>query len=143
MKIQNNKENTVGIVNDSGYNPQKLTNIGLIHSFDELMDDMFDSFWREPAFLQHRNWRPSEVNEDKENIYLEIELPRFKKEEVKVEVKHKSVLITAKNNRSSFSRAFSLNGVDLEKVECKLENGLLTVILPKSIEAKAKEIIIK
>lgn len=125
----------------AAYNPQ--TSFGVLREMDDFVNRMFDSFWHEPAFLNSRNWRPSEIQEDKDNVYLEIELPRFKREEVKVEVKNRAVSVTAKNNRSSFSRVFGLSGVDYDKIDGKLENGLLTITLPKTPESKSRELALK
>lgn len=125
----------------AAYNPQ--SSFAVLHEMDGFMNAMFDKFWHEPAFLNTRNWRPSDITEDKDNVYIEVELPRFKREEVKVEVKNRALTVTAKNNRSSFTRTFGLSGVDYDKIDGKLENGLLTVTLPKTQEAKAKEIVLK
>ena len=53
---------------------------------------------------------------------------------------------THRNERSSFSfaRTFELPAkVDSERVEARLENGVLTVTLPKAAEAQPKQISVK
>ena len=132
---------TTEAVTPAAYNPQ--SSFAVLHQMDDFVNAMFDNFWREPAFLNTRNWRPSDIHEDKDNVFIEVELPRFKREEVKVEVKNRALTVTAKNSRSSFTRTFGLSGVDYDKIDGKLENGLLTVTLPKTQEAKAKEIVLK
>ena len=104
---------------------------------------MFDSFWNSPSFSFERNWRPTDINEDKDNYYVEVELPGFKKSEINASVTNNILKVSAKNNKSSYLRNFSISGWDLTKIKSRLENGVLYVIVPKTENAKEKEIEIK
>jgi len=110
---------------------------------DVLFDSFHDAFWSDPYFQFTRNWKPTDVTETETNYVVEVELPRFKREEIKVEAVKGTVQVTAKNARSSYVRSFSLQYADYDKAEVKLENGLLTVTVPKKTEAQAKVLEIK
>lgn len=116
---------------------------GLAHSIQDMINQVYQQFWEEPSFLTHRNWRPTEIREDEENFYIEIELPRFKKEQVKVEVKNGGIIVSAKNERSNYVRTFADSRYDTEKLDGKLEDGVLFLTVPKTTTAKSKEIKIR
>jgi HSP20 family protein len=109
----------------------------------QLFDKLHDDFWREPSFQLNRNWRPTEFSETDTQYNIEIELPRFKREDIKIEVTKGIIKISAKNARSSYVREFSLSYSDLNKIESKLEDGVLKITIPKTSEAKTKYIEIK
>ena len=113
------------------------------NGLDNLVDRLFDSFWNSPSFSFERNWRPTDINEDKDNYYVEVELPGFKKSEINASVTNNILKVSAKNNKSSYLRNFSISGWDLTKIKSRLENGVLYVIVPKTENAKEKEIEIK
>jgi HSP20 family protein len=118
----------------------KYTGVSDIFS---LLDSLHDQFWNEPSFQLNRNWRPTEFSETDTQYVIEIELPRFKREEIKLEVKQGIISVSAKNAKSSYVREFALQYVDYDKIESKLEDGVLKIIIPKTNEAKTKYIEIK
>jgi HSP20 family protein len=107
------------------------------------MDSFRDEFWKSPEIQFARNWRPTDINETDKEYNIEVELPRFKKEEIKVEVTKGVLKITAKNAKSSYIREFSLPFCDYDKTDVKLEDGVLKVIIPKNENGKTKFIDIK
>jgi len=88
------------------------------------------------------------LGEDEKNYYIEVDLPGMSKEQINMELSEENVLIISgervKNNTGmkttkmdcqygKFSRSFSLpETADLEKIQAKMENGVLEVIIPKS-----------
>src|ERR1017187_854509 len=110
------------------------------NEFDNLVERLFDSFWQEPSFLFQRNWRASDVTNDKDNYYIEIELPGFRKSEIQTAIVNNILQISAKNYKSSYYRTFSISGWNLDKVKSRLENGVLSFVIPKLPEAKEKTI---
>jgi HSP20 family molecular chaperone IbpA len=74
----------------------------------------------------------------------EVEIPGFKKEEIKLTATQNLLKIIAKNENRYFSESFSLgNKVDIQKITSKLENGILTLKLPKKdSEANSVNILI-
>lgn len=79
------------------------------------------------------------MSETDKSVTVEIELPRFKKEEIKVEVDNKKLSVTAKNAKSSYVREFSYNGLDFEKADVKLQDGVLRIEVPKLSSDKSKK----
>lgn len=78
-------------------------------------------------------------------LTLSLEIPGFKQSEVSVEVRNGFIVIKAKNDKQSLSESFSINSdIDIDKIEAKLENGILTLTLPKVSESTtSKKIEIK
>ena len=98
-----------------------------------------------------------DITEEDEAYLVKAELPGFPKEEVKVDVEegvlhlraeHKEEKEEKKDNYhlrerrfGSFSRSFRLpDHVAADKVEASMENGVLTVKLPKTEEAAPRRI---
>ena len=106
-------------------------------------------------------WSPSvDIDETDEEFKIRAELPGVKKEDVHVTVENgrltlsgeKKMEIEEKSEKShrkerfygSFTRAFTLpQGVQPEKAEARYQDGVLCLSLPKSEEAKVKQIDIK
>jgi len=103
---------------------------------------------------------PLNIWEDADAFHLQAELPGMSQENVNVAVTHRNQ-VTLSGERTPetdekvrwhrrergfgrFQRVLKLPApVDAEKVEAKLEHGLLRVTLPKSEEAKPRRISVK
>jgi len=128
------------------------------------MDRLFDEFFgvtpvrREGAVSL---WAPAmDVREDKDNFYIEAELPGMKKEEIQLEFANNVLMIKGERkferteekenyhfmerSYGSFYRSLSLpRTVDGEKISAEFKDGLLTVTIPKKEEVKPKKVEIK
>lgn len=114
---------------------------GWIGEFDQIVNDIMAEVWRNPSFQLERNWRPMDVKNSDTEYNIEIELPRFKKEEIKVEKKSINTLtVVATNSKASYNRVFTYPDVDLDKTKVRLEDGVLYITIPKLESAKAKSI---
>lgn len=91
----------------------------------------------------------TDVHEDKDNFYARFELPGVKKEEVKVEVHDRLLTVSAERQvkegeaEESFALSRSISvpeGIQGESISAKLEDGVLTVTLPKQEQRKPKVI---
>lgn len=100
------------------------------------------------------------ITEDKDHFYLRTELPGVKKEDIEISLTGNSLslsgerkLVSEEKNvkylrrereSGTFRRMIKLPSViDVEKVEARSENGVLTIVLPKAEAAKPKQIAIK
>lgn len=131
--------------------------------FDRLHGEMgrfFDN-WDLPRHLGLSTSLPSlNVWEDGDAYHIEAEVPGMTQEQVQISVTQRNqVSITGEraadestNGRwhrrerttGRFQRLVKLPApVDAEKVEAKLENGVLEVTLPKAEEAKPRRIVVK
>lgn len=112
--------------------------------FGSLFDDFFASA---PGLSQPA----ADLYEDEHHYYARFELPGLKKDEVDVELENAVLTVSSVKNetsgsseaRASFQRSISVpDGVDLAKVSAALEDGLLTVTLPKAEARKPRQITI-
>ena len=102
-----------------------------------------------------------DVREDADHIYVEAELPGYKKDEVDVNLENQVLTISAERKESSeqkseknkgewllrerrysrFQRSFTLPPtVDAQSVQAKLNDGILTITLQKREESKPRRI---
>ena len=106
-------------------------------------------------------WLPAvDVLENKEGVRITVELPGVKPEDVKLSVENSVLTIRGEKRATyeektdrmhryerqygSFERTFALpSPVDVDRVEARYDNGVLTVDLPKAEKAKPKTIEIK
>ena len=100
------------------------------------------------------------LTENKDNYYVRAELPGVKADELDIQVTANNVAISGERKiadagegtryhrrereAGTFSRMIGLPGdVNSEKVEAKLANGVLTVMIAKAEAAKPKQIAVK
>lgn len=128
------------------------------------MNRLFDDFFGVPRKAEDQDrlrWTPR-VNIEEINDHFEItaELPGLGREDVKIEIKDRVLTLTgekkAENEKrdrnvylferayGNFCRTFTLpDNVDAEKIGAEFKNGLLRIDIPKTEEAKPKEIEVK
>lgn len=80
-----------------------------------------------------------------ENGYeVEVPVPGFKPEQIDVTFQDDVISVNAKSERRSFSRSFTVpEDVDGDKIEAKVENGMLVLTLARRPEAQPKRIAVK
>ena len=100
------------------------------------------------------------LTEGKDNYYVRAELPGVKGDELDIQVTANNLAISGERKiaaeeegaryhrkereAGTFSRMIGLPGeVDTDKVEAKLENGILTIVISKAEIAKPKQISVK
>ena len=121
--------------------------------FDELLDDAFSRF---PTSKFMNSQLPAVNIREKENeTNFEMFLPGINKSDVKVTVENNVLTVSherhieqdkSTNNyihkefeQSSFTRSFRLaSDSNNEKIESKMENGILTIKVPKDIVKNKK-----
>ncbi len=121
-----------------------------------MFDDAF--YGMEPVYTQAIGLvPPAEIVESKEELILTLELPGMLKKDVDISVEEGVLTIKGEKleerkegdeerkyhlwerTYGTFTRSFALpNTVDTTKIIAAFTNGVLTVKLPKTVEAKAK-----
>jgi HSP20 family protein len=103
-------------------------------------------------------WTPFgvDVREDADHIYVEAELPGFRKDDVDITLENQTLTISAERKETQektgdyllnerryqhFLRSFTLPPtVDEKKVDAKLNDGVLSITLNKREETKPRKI---
>jgi HSP20 family protein len=104
------------------------------------------------------SWRPiTDIFETKESYVFKIELPGFKKEDIKVEFSHDTLTLRGERKQEAatndenchrmersygmFERSFTIpKNVDANKIDASLKDGVLLLTIPKVEEAKTRAI---
>jgi HSP20 family protein len=125
------------------------------------MDRLFEGFAGTPWKESYAGVFPlTNITEDKDKFYVRTELPGVKADDLEISVTGNNLSIsgerkiseeneTARYHRrereaGKFSRVISLpEPIDSGKVEAHSSDGVLTIILPKAVVAKPKQIAIK
>jgi HSP20 family protein len=132
-------------------------------SFDRLVDSIVEDYFsptKTTASVKRAVPRLN-VTESEKTYVVEAELPGVTKENVKISVDGKKVTLEAEVNHPTerkegetivfaertvekFSRSFTLAAeIDDERTIAKLENGILTLTLPKKEELRPKQILVQ
>ncbi len=103
-------------------------------------------------------WRPmTDIYETKDGYVFKIELPGFKKEDIKVEFSGDTLTLSGERKQEEetknenvhrlersygmFERSFTIpRNVDAKKIDATLKDGLLLLTIPKAEEAKTMAI---
>ena len=120
--------------------------------FDEFFNDAFDdSFFsgKNPLYGRHaKNLMKTDIKEHKNCYKIAVDLPGFKKDEIKVELKDGYLTVSAAKGldkdeedkgrfirreryAGAYSRSFYVGDVTNDEIKCKFEFGVLTITLPK------------
>jgi len=138
-----------------------------MRSFGDLFDEVFNFQLMQQnrnsanGWLKNGEWSPLvDVIEKEDKIIAKAELPGIEKEDIKITLNENVLNIrgekkeqkeTKEENyyfneriQGSYFRSISLPvEVDAKKVKASFKNGVLEIILPKSVKAIPKEIEIK
>lgn len=125
-------------------------------------DDAFGEFFGrggERTATRGQGYPAVNVWEDEEKLYAEAEIPGLKLEDLEILVRGNELTLKGERKRveqegvtfhrrergtGSFCSVVALPvDVDVDKVEAVLENGVLTIQLPKATSARARKIAVK
>ena len=130
---------------------------GELERMRQQMERLYDES-RSPYHRVHAGVFPlTNLTEDKDNYYVRAELPGVKGDDLDIQVTDKNIAISGERKIASeeegaryhrrereagtFSRMIGLPGdINRDNVDAKLENGILTVVVPKAEIAKPKQI---
>jgi len=123
---------------------------------DRLFESPLAEFARTSNLLS--GWNPAlDLYEDKDNLFVKVELPGMKREEIDVSLHEGSLSVSGERKSEHkhqdaevyraerffgrFQRTVTLpTPVAAEKVKAQYKDGILTITLPKTEEAKPKHI---
>jgi len=125
------------------------------------MNHIFENFFERDEDSPVAKWSPRvEVTELDDHFEVSAELPGMKREDIKVELNDRILVISGEKQADyekkdssihlcervygSFNRSFQLpSHVKVDKINAEFKNGVLKLNLPKVEEAKPKQIAIK
>jgi HSP20 family molecular chaperone IbpA len=85
-----------------------------------------------------------DVFENKDEVLLVADLPGVDSESLRVDVEEERLVIEARRGEWDYRRAFVMpDGIDRDKIEAKLKNGVLHLHLPKAAAVKPRRIEVK
>lgn len=135
-------------------------NVGRLSSLRDELDRLFESPWAELTRGSQllSGWTPAlDVYEDKDNFVVQAELPGMKREDIEVTLHDGALSISGERKTEKkyeeaeafrterffgkFQRTVTLPApVAADKVKAQYKDGVLTITLPKTEEAKPKQI---
>ena len=117
------------------------------------MDPFFNDFFNFPFFENRKNHHPimkTDIKTNGDSYTLAIDIPGFSKDEITISMEDGYLTVNASKKEEtnteeknyvrherfsgSYSRSFYVGEISEEKINAKLENGVLTIIIPKEIE---------
>ncbi len=132
----------------------------LVNMYDRwnrlLGEDFFDESSKNG--LTPSAWRPmTDIYETKESYVFKVELPGFRKEDIKVEFSGETLTLRGERKHEDetknenchrlersyglFERSFTIpKNVDAKKIDASLKDGILVLTIPKMEEAQTKAI---
>lgn len=95
--------------------------------------------WSPPA------WPQFDVEHTDDAVIVSADVPGMSDEDLSLTLAGRTLTVEGKTQRKrysgAFSRQFSLaEGLDLDKIEAEVKHGVLTIYVPKSAEAKPRQI---
>jgi len=124
-----------------------------------IFEDPFAALAPSTSFFE--GWEPNiDIYEDKDKISVKAELPGMKKEDFQVSLDGNTLTVAGERKHEEehgegetyraerffgrFQRSITLpQQVDPKKIQATYKDGVLTITLPKSEEAKSKQIEVK
>ena len=137
------------------FNPTRA--FGRVANFDDLFRNPFTHFnalshfldWENSPSHSRQGGLATDIHEDQDHYYARFEVPGVKKEDVKLELNDRLLTVSVEKktqgeggeSRFSYTRSISVpDSIKAEGIAAKLEDGILTVTLPKSEESKPRNI---
>lgn len=128
----------------------------LSNDFYNVLDDFFSDSWTNKRPLSADTFKMDIVEND-DHYELTAQVPGFKKEDIHISLDEKRLTIEINHEdkqeveeknyvhreirKSSMKRSVYLNEIDSDRIEAKLEDGILNLYLPKLQKQETKRLI--
>lgn len=113
--------------------------------------DLFDDFFDDNFFKKEKNLMKTDIKEKKDKYVVEMDLPGFEKENIKLELNNGYLTITGKQENNideeeekyvhkerfygECTRSFYVgDNIKEEDIEAEFKNGILKIDIPKKQE---------
>ena len=117
------------------------------------LDDFFDDF----MVSERANTPKCDIYEKDNKYHIEMDIPGFKKEDIRLKVENNYLTVSAKKNNevedkskkyirrersfSKFERSIYLGDADEDSISAEYKDGMLKVVVPKIEEKESKKYI--
>lgn len=134
--------------------------LGMQNEMNRLLNNFFDRDFFETSYRRGL-WEPAvDISESMEDFFVTADLPGLSKDDVKISYEDGVITIKGEKKQEKeekdknyhrversygmFERSFRLpSRIDVNKIEARFKDGVLNLRLPKTEEARPKEIPIK
>ena len=121
------------------------------------MNDFFDDVM--PPMPPKEHHMKCDIYEKDGKYHIEMDVPGYKKEDIKIEAEKDSLIITAEHNEEKnkkdeskkyihrerrygkYQRSFYLQDLDSDNIEASFNDGVLKITIPKKEEEQNKKLI--
>ena len=104
-----------------------------------LLNDLFDDSFA----IKRMNEiiRQKEITHDDDGATIKLKVPGFNKKSIDISVDSEHLTIEGKTDDDSFVKRYSIdNKFDLDEIDAKVVDGLLTLSIPYKAEVKPRKI---
>ena len=121
------------------------------------MNDLFDEVM--PPMKHKDNHMKCDIYEKDGKYHIEMDVPGYRKEDIKIEAEKDSLVITAEKNEEKneedenkkyihrerrygkYQRSFYLQDLNSDNIEASFNDGVLKITIPKKEEEQHKKLI--
>ena len=122
------------------YRGNSSTGDALNKFFETAVGDFFESPWQWVT-VTNSTKSSENIKQEKDKTVVEIELPGYKKENLKITTTGKLLEVIATGTRGDKSYKYTLtDAADVLKISSKFEDAILTIEIPVKEASKPKEI---
>ncbi|MDD4000749.1 MAG: Hsp20/alpha crystallin family protein [Bacilli bacterium] len=128
----------------------------LVRRNNDFLDSIFDGLSSRPL-SRCGNLMKTDIKKIDDSYQIDIELPGFNKEDIKIDLEDGYLTIFAKREQDNseegktivrteryygeYSRSYYVGNLALDEVTAKYNNGILTVLVPTEGKAESKKYI--
>lgn len=119
---------------------------------NDLFNEVFGDFFKPVFYGDSAVYMATDVKEKENSYELEIEMPGYNKEDISVDFEKGYLTVSAKKDEKQEEgkkyisrerhqvcrRSYYVGEIDENGITAKYENGVLSVALPKRVEAQPK-----